>query len=112
MELRASRGGGIANLQEDLGPVDTQSFDDDIERRIGDLVHTVGFFGLPAEFPRTGNQSDAMWYSLSVSTTDESRSVSWDDNHEAPSELHEIVRAIEEAGATWHPAPIDNNSRS
>jgi hypothetical protein len=105
MELTASRQEGIAGFIEELGPVYTERIDDGLRERIESLVRSVGFFGLQQPFPQTSQQSDAMSYSLSISTADEERTVRWDDNHEAPRELAEIVAALEESGATWHAGP-------
>jgi hypothetical protein len=108
MELTVGRGGGLSAYAEELGPVDSASLNDELREG---LEESMGFFELPQSFPVSGAQSDAMWYSLKIATTDETRAVTWDDNHEGPSQLKEIVNLLESSGAGWHP-PLDAHDRS
>jgi emfourin len=107
VDITAGRGGGIAGtaFNQELGPVDTTTLTEDDRERIENLVRSVDFFNLPDKFPQSAHVSDAQYHWLRVIEGDQSRKVGWDDNHKPPDELHELVRALEQTGATWRNVP-------
>lgn len=105
MEIEMARGGGFAGpaLHQRLGPVNTDRAKNGAE--IETLIDRIGFFALPEKFPNDPSRknSDPMWHSATVTASDETQTVEWDDNSQRPPSAltHELPALMEMAGASW-----------
>ena|SRR5437870_2698809 len=107
MEITAGRGGGIAGsvTTKELGPIDTSALDAEIRSRIEALVKSVDFFQVSTNFPVSAPRSDPESTWIRVVNGNKDRTIGWDDNHEPPSQLEDLVHSLEESGAAWHDVP-------
>jgi len=101
VQITLERGGGVAGgaNHSRLGPVDTATADDELRRRIDEVIADIDFFGLDDDFPRQRKMTDATWHSVRVEDGARDRTVRWDLNQTIPDglrELRDLVRSLGE----------------
>lgn len=67
MEIRISRSGGFAGLEEELAHVDTTELDPQQAAALHQQLDEADFFGLPSELPAANVGADQFTYSITVS---------------------------------------------
>lgn len=102
MEITVRRTGGLAGVNEQVGPVDTAEVDARLADQIETTLRDVDFFELPLAFPPTSGP-DVFEFAATVVDGDRSHSTSWDDLSDRPPELDELVELLLRSGAPWEP---------
>jgi hypothetical protein len=77
VEIRISRSGGFAGLQEELAQVDTADLDPRQAAALDSQLDEVDFFALPSELPTSDVGADQFTYSITVSGERGSHTVSF-----------------------------------
>jgi len=108
MQVRVSRSGGFAGLEEELGEVDTTTLDAAHADSIVRMVHDAGFFELPETLPGDSIGADQFRYMVTVIDGDRRHTVTYTDSDEpvisgseAPSPrstVRRMVEAVQHAG--------------
>ena len=95
MTISVRRTGGIAGVNEVLGPVEAND-------EIGGLVESIGFFDLPDRLPGGEDIADAFQYAITVEDGYRSKTVSFtdtpDDTHRG---VQQLIGLVEGTGAEW-----------
>ena len=77
MEIRISRSGGFAGLEEELARVDTADLDPQQAAALDSQLDEVDFYALPNELPTSNVGADQFTYSITVSGERGSHTVSY-----------------------------------
>lgn len=77
MQIRVSRSGGFAGLEEELAAVDTDRLDPDQAAAIKRQVRETGFFELPVELADDNVGADQFRYSITVAEPGRQHTVSY-----------------------------------
>ena len=77
MEIRISRSGGFAGLEEELARLDTAELEPQQAAALQNQLDEADFFGLPSELPRSNVGADQFTYSITVSGDQEPGTVGW-----------------------------------
>jgi hypothetical protein len=79
MEITVTRSGGIAGVNEQLGPVNTTRLEPERAAEVEHLLEQSKFFDLPEHLP-TGRGFDLFYYRMTVRSDGRDHSVSFDDS--------------------------------
>jgi len=99
MLITVKRTGGFAGVREELGPVDTDTVQDEIREAIEAELGEVGFWDLPSEAPPHEPIRDGFDYEISIVDDDRNHSVSFDDRDGRG--LLRLFCLIATSGAEW-----------
>lgn len=80
MEIRISRTGGFAGIEEELARVDTAELDPERAAALVGRLDEVDFYALPSELPTQDVGADQFTYSITVSGHQGQHTVSFPDD--------------------------------
>ncbi len=80
MEIRISRRGGFAGIDEELASVRTEDLDAAEASRLETQVDDINFFSLPSELPSDLVGADQFTYSVTITDRRGSHTVSYQDD--------------------------------
>jgi hypothetical protein len=102
MQVTLERGGGVAggSNHQQLGPIDTETLDDEAAAQVEQLVGEADFFEMEDDFPHAGGRSDPTWNSVRVTDGDADRTIRWDANQRIPDALR-ALRDLSSSLGKW-----------
>lgn len=107
MEISVLRTGGLAGVNERLGPLDTGALEGDLGEQLERKVDEIGFFDFPERIPDDHRIFDAFQYDVTVVDGDRRHSVTFRDGAEERygQPLRELIGLLRETGRDFEEVP-------
>jgi hypothetical protein len=107
MQVLVRRTGGIAGVNEQLGPVDTAQAGEE-GQRIEQKVEEIGFFEMPERLPGGEDIRDAFEYSVTVDDGYRSHTVSFTETPDDTKRgLQHLIALVEDVAGEWKDVRLD-----
>ena len=93
MKITVKRTGGFAGLTETLADADTSQLDTARAQQIEQMVHSAGFFSLPAKLPGSLG-ADMFNFEITISDGERQHTITFNESNPAAALLHKLVNAL------------------
>lgn len=99
MQITVTKTGGIAGVNQQLGPVETSDLDSGVASDVSRILREVDFFNLPRSLSKTGQTADAFTYAVHVIDGSRNHTVQMEDDSSgsAADGLRELIGLLEQA---------------
>jgi hypothetical protein len=94
VRITVTRSGGFAGISEQIADVETDGLAPVSARQVEQVIHDIGFFGLPPAVASSSVGADLFHYGISVSDGERQHHVEYDDDGESP-EAAPLRRLVE-----------------